>query len=232
MVFSPLYFLQTTLTLFFKGFLGAISRSQKNWEGTKIVHTAFPLSMHSLPHNFCFDYTNIALFVLRAASPCLPTSISHKRPVLTNCVHLFASCWNLSARRQKNLRDSVSPDTRAVNQFSPSAVSDSLQPRGLQHARPPCPSPILRFPWNDSEFQSPPQPGINKDPSSQSYGLSSSRVWMWELDYKESSAPKNWCFWTMVLEKTLESPLDCKEIHFCLIPNLAEVSSSQESLQK
>ena len=49
-------------------------------------------------------------------------------------------------------------------------------------------------------------------PSSQSYGFSSSHVWMWELDHKESSALKNWCFWTVVLEKTLESPLDCKEI--------------------
>ena len=47
---------------------------------------------------------------------------------------------------------------------------------------------------------------------SQSYGFSSSHVWMWELDYKESWAPKNWCFWTVVLEKTLGSPLDCKEI--------------------
>ena len=52
----------------------------------------------------------------------------------------------------------------------------------------------------------------NKDPSSQSYGFSSSHVWMWEVDYKESWAPLNWCFWTVVLEKTLESPLDCKEI--------------------
>ena len=52
----------------------------------------------------------------------------------------------------------------------------------------------------------------DKGPSSQSYGFSSSHVWMWELDYKESWAPKNWCFWTVVLEKTLESPLDCKEI--------------------
>ena len=52
----------------------------------------------------------------------------------------------------------------------------------------------------------------NKGPSSQSYGFSSSHVWMWELDYKESWAPKNWYFWTVVLEKTLESPLDCKEI--------------------
>ena len=52
----------------------------------------------------------------------------------------------------------------------------------------------------------------NKGPSSQSYGFSSSHVQMWELDYKESWVPKNWCFWTVVLKKTLESPLDCKEI--------------------
>ena len=52
----------------------------------------------------------------------------------------------------------------------------------------------------------------SKGPSSQSYGFSSSHVWIWELDYEENWAPKNWCFWTVVLEKTLESPLDCKEI--------------------
>ena len=52
----------------------------------------------------------------------------------------------------------------------------------------------------------------NKGPSSQSYGFSSSHVWMWELDYKESWVPKNWGIWTVVLEKTLESPLECKEI--------------------
>ena len=51
----------------------------------------------------------------------------------------------------------------------------------------------------------------NKGPSRQSYGFSSSHVWMWELDYTESWGLKNWCFWTVVLEKTLESPLDCKE---------------------
>ena len=53
---------------------------------------------------------------------------------------------------------------------------------------------------------------VNKGLSSQGYGFSSSHVWMWELNYKESWAPKNWCYWTEVLEKTLESPLDCKEI--------------------
>ena len=49
--------------------------------------------------------------------------------------------------------------------------------------------------------------------SSQGYGFSNSHVWMWELDYKESWVPKNWCFWTVVLEKTLESSLDCKGLH-------------------
>ena len=53
---------------------------------------------------------------------------------------------------------------------------------------------------------------VNKGLSSQGYSFSSGHVWMWELDYKESWEPKNWCFWTVVLEKTLESPLDCKEI--------------------
>ena len=52
----------------------------------------------------------------------------------------------------------------------------------------------------------------DKGPSSQSYGFSGSHVWMWELDYKESWVPKNWCFLTVVLEKILQSPLDCKEI--------------------
>ena len=53
---------------------------------------------------------------------------------------------------------------------------------------------------------------VNKIPCSQSYGFSSFHVQMWELDHKESWVPKNWCFWTVVLEKTLESPLDCKGI--------------------
>ena len=52
----------------------------------------------------------------------------------------------------------------------------------------------------------------NKSVSGQGYGFSSGHVWMWELDCEESWALKNWCFWTVVLEKTLESPVDCKEI--------------------
>ena len=77
---------------------------------------------------------------------------------------------------------------------------------------------MTHAPWNKSYDQSRKHIKkqrhylVNKGPSSQSYGFSSSHVWMWELDCKESWAMKNWCFWTVVLQKTLESPLDCKEI--------------------
>ena len=85
-----------------------------------------------------------------------------------------------------------------------------------------CPTPAIYLsginPWKES-YDTPRQHikkqrhrFANKGPSSQSYGFSSSHVWMWELDYKESWVPKNWCFLTVVLEKTLESPLDSKEI--------------------
>ena len=53
----------------------------------------------------------------------------------------------------------------------------------------------------------------NKGLFSQGYGFSSSHVWMWELEYKEGQVLKNWCFWTVVLEKTLESPLDIQPVH-------------------
>ena len=72
--------------------------------------------------------------------------------------------------------------------------------------------------WSGVPLPSPRQPikkqrhyFANKGSSSQGYVFSSSHVWMWELDYKESLAWKNLCFWTVVLDKTLESPLDCKE---------------------
>ena len=76
----------------------------------------------------------------------------------------------------------------------------------------------LTAPWKKSYDQ--PRQHIQKQrycfakrgSSSQSYGFSSSQVRKWELDSKESWALKNWCFWTVVLEKTLESPLDCKEV--------------------
>ena len=62
----------------------------------------------------------------------------------------------------------------------------------------------------------------NKGPSSQGYGFSSSYVWMWELDYKESWAPKNWRFWTVVLEKTFESPLDSRTSNQSILKEISE----------
>ena len=108
-----------------------------------------------------------------------------------------------------------------ANRWGNNGNSDRLYFGGLQnHCRcwlQPWNKKTLT-PWKESYDQ--PRQHIkkqrhyfaNKGPSSQGYGFSSSHVWMWELDYKESWAQKNWCFWTVVLEKTLESPLDCKEI--------------------
>ena len=61
----------------------------------------------------------------------------------------------------------------------------------------------------------------DKGSYSQSYGFSNSHVWMWELYHKESWASKNWCFWTVMLEKTLESPLDCKEIKQSILKEIS-----------
>ena len=61
----------------------------------------------------------------------------------------------------------------------------------------------------------------NKGPSSQNYGFSSSHVWMWELDDKGSWVPKNWCFWTVVLEKTLESPLDSRRLNQSILKEIS-----------
>ena len=71
---------------------------------------------------------------------------------------------------------------------------------------------VMDTTWTVVEFCDHVKHHAYKGPSSQSYDFSSSHVWMWELDYNESWAPKNWCFWTVMLDKTLESPVDCKEI--------------------
>ena len=62
---------------------------------------------------------------------------------------------------------------------------------------------------------------VNKGPSSQVYGFSSSHVWMWELDYKERWASKNWCFWTVVLEKTLGRPLVAKSVNQSILKEIS-----------
>ena len=67
----------------------------------------------------------------------------------------------------------------------------------------------------------------NKGPSSQGYGFSSGHVWMWELDCEEGWAPKNWCFWTVVLEKTLESPLDARRSNQSILKEISPGISLQ-----
>ena len=102
-------------------------------------------------------------------------------------------------------------------------------PKSLQMVTAAMKLRCLLAPWKKSYDQ--PRQHIkkqrhcfaNKGLSSEGYGFSSGHVWMWELDYKESWVPMNWCFWTIMLEKTLESPLDSKEIQppalkFNLIP--------------
>ena len=71
---------------------------------------------------------------------------------------------------------------------------------------------LNRWSWLRWVWEIPDLFTLGQGPSSQGYGFSSGHVWMWELDCEEGWAPKNWCFWPVVLEKTLESPLDCKEI--------------------
>ena len=129
-------------------------------------------------------------------------------------------------------------------QFSHSVMSNSLQPHGLQHARPFCPPPIPGVcpnscplsQWCDPTISSsviPFSSCLQSFPASGSFQMNqlfasggqrievsastsvlprNTQDWSWELEYKESYAPKNWWFWTVVLEKTLQSPLDCKEI--------------------
>ena len=108
-----------------------------------------------------------------------------------------------------------------ANRWGNNGKSDTLYLLGLQnHCRwwlQPWNWKMLA-PWKNS-YEHPRQHVkkqrhyfANKGLSSQSYGFSSHHVWMWELDYKESWASKNWSFWTVVLKKTLESPLDCQEI--------------------
>ena len=73
---------------------------------------------------------------------------------------------------------------------------------------------------------------VNKGPSSQGYGFSSGHVWMWELDYKESWAPKNWCFWTVVLGKTLESPLDARRPNQSILKEISPECSLEGLMLK
>ena len=99
-----------------------------------------------------------------------------------------------------------------ANRWGNNGNSDRLSFLGLQNHCRWWPQPWKKAMTNLDSILKSRNITLPTSLSSQSYGFSSGHVWMWELDHKESWALKNWCFWTVVLEKTLESPLDCKEI--------------------
>ena len=128
--------------------------------------------------------------------------------------HLGGLLWTHLPNRASTLCSSWQIDGETVETVTNSIFGDSKIT-----ADGDCSYEIKRrLPWKKSYDQSRQlikkqrHYFANKGLSSQGYGFSSSHVWMWELEYKESWVPKNWCLWTVVLEKTLESALDCKEI--------------------
>ena len=144
-------------------------------------------------------------------------------------VWLFATPWTTARQASLFFTDSRSSlRLTSIKSVMPSSHLILCRPLLLL---PPIPPSIrdfsnestLRMRWpkywsfSFSIIPSKEIPGLisffaNKSPSSQGYDFSSGHVWMLKLDCEEGWAPKNWCFWTVVLEKTLESPLDCKEV--------------------
>ena len=125
------------------------------------------------------------------------TSKKHSVQALSH-VQIFASPWIAAHQASLSITNSWnSLKLTSIELVMPSSHLILCHPLFLL---PPIP-PSIRVFSNESTLH-----------MSQGYGFSSSHVWMWELDCEESWVQKNWCFWTVVLEKTLESPLDCKEV--------------------
>ena len=110
------------------------------------------------------------------------------------------SSWQIDGETMETVTDFIFLDTKVTAGGDCSHEINTLAPWKKSYDQ-------LRWPIKKQKHSF-----AKKSPYSQSYGFSSSHEYMWELDYKESWALNNWCFWTVVLEKTLESPLDCKEI--------------------
>ena len=121
-----------------------------------------------------------------------------------SCVWLFATTWTVAHKAPLSMEFSRQEYWSGLPFPSPGNLSDpGIKPE----------SPTLPAYWRLSETLHMWQKSlISISCFYNYYQISSSHVWMWELDYKESWVLKNWCFWTVMLEKTLESPLDCKEI--------------------
>ena len=140
---------------------------------------------------------------------CLP----FLNPACTSGISQFTDCWNFIWRFEHYLAS-------IQNKWNCAVVWVFFGIVFLWDWNESWPFPVLWPRLSFPNFYDQPRQHVkkqrhhfaNRGPSSQGYGFSSSHVWIWELDYKERWVPKNWCFWTVVLEKTLESPLDSKEI--------------------
>ena len=132
-------------------------------------------------------------------------------------VQLLSHVW-LSATPWTTARQASLSITNSQSSLEPMSIDSVMPSNHLILCSPlfllPSIFPSIRVFSNDQPIQHMKKQMLlcQQRSSGQGYGFSNSHVWMWQLDYKESWVPKNWCFWTVVLEKTLESPLDCKEI--------------------
>ena len=149
--------------------------------------------------------------ILKSRGIALPTKVPLVSSVqLLSHVRLFATPWtaarqaSLSITNSQNLLKLMSIESAMPSNHLILCCPLLLLPSVFSIIRIFSNESALRIRWPKYWSFS-----FNMSPSSQSYGFSSSHVWMWELKYKEGWAPKNWCFSTTVLEKTLESSLDC-----------------------
>ena len=132
-------------------------------------------------------------------------------------VQLLSHVW-LSATPWTTARQASLSITNSQSSLEPMSIDSVMPSNHLILCSPlfllPSIFPSIRVFSNDQPIQHMKKQMLlcQQRSSGQGYGFSNSHVWMWELDYKEGWVPKNWYFWTLVLEKTLESPLDCKEI--------------------
>ena len=168
-----------------------------------------------MKNNVCLNPKASILFIGGAPEAFLLEIQKVKMSSISTCMDIFTFC--ISRRNASGALEVLF----MANRWGNSGNSGWLYFGGLQnHSRwwmQPWNLKMLA-PWKKS-YDQPRQHikkqrhyFVNKCPSIQSYGFSSSHVWRWELDYKESWVPQNWCFWTVVLAKTLENPLDSKEI--------------------
>ena len=171
-----------------------------NTPGSSVLHYSSKVCWNSCPlSQWCHPTISFSVASFSSCPQSFPASGS------------FPVSWPLASGDQ-GIGASASVFPMNIQSWLPLELSGliSLLSRGL--SRVFSSTPIGKYDKRRQHIKRQRRHFANKGMYSQSYGFSSSHVWMWELDCREGWAPKNWCFWTVVLEKTLESPLDSKEI--------------------